>query len=80
MEREQVIEIFLKNGLMIDSESLEYFYKNQGQIEIFLNKIKNIEKPPIIKLDFVKSFLKEKEIKKNRRDKEKNFRKKCFFS
>lgn len=73
MEKEKLIDIFLKKGLMVDSESLDFFSKNPEQVNIFLERIKDKEKPSIIKLDFVRSLLKTepeiKEIKKNRLEK-----------
>ncbi|MEM7821746.1 MAG: hypothetical protein QXX38_02980 [Candidatus Aenigmatarchaeota archaeon] len=62
MEKEEIVSNFLEKGLIIDSESLNYFLENPDQINVFFEKIKDIEKPPIIKNDFVKKIL---EIKKS---------------
>jgi len=62
MEKKELMEIFLKKGLIIDLESLEYFFKNPEQIEIFLKKIEGEKIPSIIKIDFLKSILESKEI------------------
>ncbi|MEM3393829.1 MAG: hypothetical protein QXY79_02170, partial [Candidatus Methanomethylicia archaeon] len=72
MEKEKIVNIFLKKGLMLDFESLDYFSKNPEQIETFLEKIKEKEVPLIIKLESIKNLLEEikiREIKKKVLDK-----------
>jgi DNA polymerase II small subunit/DNA polymerase delta subunit B len=63
MEKKELIDIFLKKGLMVDLDTLEYFSKNPEQVEIFLKEIEKKKVPAIIKMDFVKSIVKPKEIK-----------------
>lgn len=74
MEKEEILNIFLERGLIIDSNTLEFFIKNQNLIEVFLEKIKGLQVPAVIKIDFVNSVLKEKvlfeEIKKDGVEKE----------
>jgi DNA polymerase II small subunit/DNA polymerase delta subunit B len=75
MEKKELMEIFLKKGLIVDLESLEYFSKNPDQLDIFFKRIEGKEIPAIIKIDFLKNILETKikieEIKK--KNFEKNF-------
>ncbi|MEM5829228.1 MAG: hypothetical protein QW040_00740 [Candidatus Aenigmatarchaeota archaeon] len=63
MEKEKIVDIFLKRGLMIDQDSLDYFSRNPEQVKIFLEKIVKMEVPPVVKIDLIKSILEEVEIK-----------------
>ena len=38
MEKEEIVKIFLKEGIQIDKESLDYFSKNEELIQDFLQK------------------------------------------
>jgi DNA polymerase II small subunit/DNA polymerase delta subunit B len=63
MEKKDLMNIFLKKGLLIDSETLDYFLDKPEQIDIFLKKIEGRETPSIIKINFVKNVLESKKIK-----------------
>lgn len=63
MDRQEIVKLFLKNGLQLDLDSLNLFFEKQDYIQQFLTKIKNLKvKPSIITSDFALSILKRPEI------------------
>lgn len=60
MEKEEIIDLFLKKGIQLDSDSLEWFYRKQGKIREMLEKIDKKEpKPKTITTETIQFFLKE---------------------
>jgi len=58
MEKQEIIRYFLEKGYQLDLASLDFFSRNLGKIDTFLEKMENTEKPSIITLDFINSILK----------------------
>jgi DNA polymerase II small subunit/DNA polymerase delta subunit B len=65
MEKQGILKEFLNKGYQLDTEALDFFHKNQNEINNFLNK--NIQLPSIIDLGFIFNFLKNQPIKINKK-------------
>jgi len=59
MEKSAILRRFLEKGLQLDYESLDFFSKNQKEIETFLGKILQGEKPAIVSLSYVHDTLRD---------------------
>ena len=58
MKKEQIVDIFLKKGMSIDSKGLDYFYEKPEQIDIFLEKVKELkETPATVGVELIKNIL-----------------------
>ena len=57
MEKAEVLRLFLGKGYQIDVESLNYFSKNEKQLQKFLSEMELQKFPSTITKDFIDSFL-----------------------
>jgi len=57
MEKPEILKKFLDNGLQLDFESLDFFFHNPKQVDIFLQKIPSIGKPPTVTIGFINEVL-----------------------
>ena len=57
MEKQDIINLFLKKRLQLDSGSLEFFQTNPKEIDDFLGKLKQAEMPPTITPEFIQKTL-----------------------
>jgi len=65
MEKQEILKQFLSRGCQLDTESLEFFYKNQDEINNFFIQNTDIQFPPIISLEFVVNHLKKQSVSIN---------------
>ncbi|MEM7826511.1 MAG: hypothetical protein QW451_02700 [Candidatus Aenigmatarchaeota archaeon] len=61
MEKKEILNLFTKKGLILDSKTLDFFTENQELIEVFFERIKGLQLPPVIKTDFIHSIVGKKE-------------------
>jgi DNA polymerase II small subunit/DNA polymerase delta subunit B len=54
--KQEIIKMFLRNGLQLDNDSLSYFFSNQDKINPFLGIVKNLKEKPLV---ITKSFVEE---------------------
>ena len=62
MEKREIIKKFITSGCQLDFASLEFFFKNQGEINQFLQRTEGKQIPKIITLNFLQPFLKKPNI------------------
>jgi DNA polymerase II small subunit/DNA polymerase delta subunit B len=53
MTKQDIMTLFLRNNMQLDLASMDFFEKNPGKIEIFLERAKGKVPPSIITLNFV---------------------------
>ncbi len=62
MKRKEILRTFLERGTQLDKQSLEFFLEDENRIQEFLDKVKDLELPPILSLDFVRKILAERKV------------------
>ncbi|MFH8108797.1 MAG: hypothetical protein QXY24_03590 [Candidatus Aenigmatarchaeota archaeon] len=63
MDKREIVEFFMKKGIILKPDVLEYLVNKKGEIKQILEKIDNVEKiPPLISIEFLKNLLEEKKV------------------
>jgi len=62
MDKQDIINLFLKKKLQLDSEGLDFFHSNPSKIDIFLENLEEEAAPSIINSSFIQKTLHQQKV------------------